>query len=396
VVTQSSQPGGADQAPENRKRRNPAPFIVLALVIAAIGGYVGYEKWRASRPPEWSGTVEARTIDVGSRTGGRVKEVLVREGDHVGPGQPLLVLEPGDLDAQRAMAEAQVEQAQAALDKLRAGARPEEIAQAQARAESAAASLADTKSGPRAEEVRAAQARLDGAEVGVAKAQLDVDRARALFASGAVSKAELDAAEASLRLASSQRDAAKATLAELKNGARYEQVKQAKGRADEARANAELVQAGARVEDLRAAESALKAAKGRLGQIDVLIGELTVKAPLAAQVEALDLRPGDILSPSATAAVLLEDDELYVRVYVPETQLGFVKLGQDVSVFVDSFPGRGFPGRVEHIDMQGQYSPRNLQTADERANQVFAARVAIQGDIGPLRAGMAATVKETP
>ncbi len=395
MVTQSSQPGGADEAPE-KKRRNPAPFVVLFVIAAAIAGYVGYGKWRASLPPEWSGTVEARTIDVGSRTGGRVKEVLAREGDHVTAGQPLVVLEPGDLDAQHAMAQAQLDQAQAALDKLRAGARPEEIAQAAARAESAQASLADTQAGPRSEEVRAAAARLDGAEVGVSKAQLDLDRARALFASGAVSKAELDAAEAALRLATSQRDAAKATLSELKNGARYEQVKQAKGRADEAKASAELVRAGARVEDLRAAESAVRAAKGRLDQIEVLIGELTVKAPLAAQIETLDLRPGDIVGPSATAAVLLEDDQLYVRVYVPETQLGFVKLGQDVSVFVDSFPGRGFPGRIEHIDMQGQYSPRNLQTADERANQVFAARVAIQGDIGPLRAGMAATVKDAP
>ena len=138
------------------------------------------------------------------------------------------------------------------------------------------------------------------------------------------------------------------------------------------------------------------AAEGKLKSIEVMIEELSIKSPRAATVEALDLRPGDIIGPNAPAVTLLEDDQLYVRVYVPETQLGFVKLGQDVSVFVDSFPGRGFPGRIEHIDMQGQYSPRNLQTADERANQVFAARVAIQGDIGPLRAGMAATVKDAP
>jgi multidrug resistance efflux pump len=141
-----------------------------------------------------------------------------------------------------------------------------------------------------------------------------------------------------------------------------------------------------------AAQASVDGAQGRLDQVDVLIAELVVRAPRPARVESLDLRPGDILAPNATAASLVEEDQLYVRIYVPETQLGFVHPGQQVPVSVDSFPGRTFPGVIEHVNQVGEYSPRNLQTADERANQVFATRVGIQQGTD-LRAGMAAFIR---
>ena len=123
-----------------------------------------------------------------------------------------------------------------------------------------------------------------------------------------------------------------------------------------------------------------------------MISELTIVSPNAARVESLDLRPGDILAPSAAAATLLEDDQLYVRIYVPETRIGMVHIGEEVPISVDSFPGKSFKGVIEHINTVGEYSPRNLQTADERADQVFATRVAVRDGIDQLRAGMAAFI----
>ena len=130
-----------------------------------------------------------------------------------------------------------------------------------------------------------------------------------------------------------------------------------------------------------------------MDQIQTQIDELTVTAPLPSRVEALDLRPGDIVSPNATAAVLLEEKQLYVRIYVPETLLGQLKLGQTVQVSVDSFSNQTFQGVVEHINDVGEYSPRNLQTADERADQVFATRVGQRTGFEQLRAGMAAFIQ---
>lgn len=364
--------------------------VVLLVVIGAA--YFGYKRYLAHRPFEWAGTIEARAVTVGSRAGGRIKQVLVREGDRVQAGQPLVVLEAGDLEAQRAMAAAQLEQAQAAYDKLQAGARPEEIAQANARATQASAALAETRKGARSEEIAAAEARLAQAQAQVDKAQLDADRAHKLVASQAIAKAEADAADTALKTAKAQRDAQAHVVDELRSGARAEEKAQAAARAQEAKAAAQLVQAGARVEDLRAGQAQVAAAKARVEQLDVLIGELTIKAPAASVVESLDLRPGDILAPNAPAATLLEADQLYVRIYVPETQLGHIHVGDQIPVSVDSYD-RTFKATVEHINSKGEYSPRNLQTADERANQVFAVRVNLIEGKDQLRAGMAATVQ---
>ncbi len=371
--------------------KNPRRFLpVIAVGLAVI--YGGYRYYLHRLPYEWSGTVEARTISIGSRVGGRVKEILVREGDRVAKDQPLLILEASDLPAQKLAAEGQLLQAQASLEKLERGSRPEEIEQARARAISATAAWAESRAGARSEQIKAAAARLDAAQVAADKAQLDVTRMRKLFVSGAASQSEADNAETNLRSMSAQRDAASEALDELKNGTRVEDLKQAEGRALEAQANAKMVVSGSRVEDIKAAQGVVNAAQGKLDQIKVMLDELTIRAPRDSRIQSLDLRPGDILGPNATAATLLEMDQLYVRIYIPETQLGHVQLGQKVPVTVDSFPDREFKGEVEFISGQGEYSPRNLQTADERADQVFAARVGLRDGTDVLRAGMAAFI----
>jgi len=367
-------------------------LIPIALALAGAL-FLGWRAWHGAQPLEWSGTVEARSIRVGSRTGGRVKDVLVHEGDRVGAGQVLVTLEPGDLEAQKLVAQGQLDQAQANLEKLERGARPEEIEAAKARAVTAAAALEESKTGARSEQLAAAKARLVAMQVAVDKAQVDAARARKLGASQAISPAELDNAEAALRGAVAQRDAAQQAYDELKNGVRKEEIAQAAARAVEARATAQLVVAGTRVEDIRAARGMVEAAQGRLDQIEIMIAELAVKAPRAARVETLDLRPGDLLNPNATAVTLVEADQLFVRIYVPETQVGRMHPNDEVPLFVDAFPNRSFKGVVEHIASVGEYSPRNLQTADERADQVFMARVGLREGGDVLRAGMAAFVR---
>ena len=370
---------------------SPRTRILVVLAVAAVV-YGGYRLRQTRQPYEWYGTVEARTIQVGSRTGGRVKEILVHEGDHVQPGQALVILEAGDLDAQRLMAQAALDQAKAQLEKLEAGSRPEEIEAAKARASTASAQLSQTKTGSRAEQIAGANSRLRTAQVAVDKAQLDANRQHQLGASGAASRADVDNADIALRSALAQRDAAKDQMEEIRNGSRKEELDQALGREREARASLKLVVAGSRIEDIKAARGAVDAAQGRLDQVKVNMDELAIKAPRAARVESLNLRPGDILAPSATAATLLEEDQLYVRIYVPETLIGHLKLNDTVPVSVDSFPGKSFKGVVEHINAQGEFSPRNLQSADERADQVFAARVGLREGRDELRAGMAAAI----
>ncbi|WP_375765105.1 HlyD family efflux transporter periplasmic adaptor subunit [Archangium gephyra] len=328
-------------------REQPRRLLPLAVVAMALLVWAGYRAWVAHQPYTWAGTVEARDIAVGSRVGGRVKDVLVREGDRVEPGQPLVVLEAGDLPAQRLQAEGQLLQAQAALDKLRGQGHT-------------------GGTGSLAEQVARARAELTATQVALEKAELDARRARTLFQQQVTTRAELDTAESSLRQARAERDARRARLQELEQGTDA---------------------------DVRAQQGLVETARGRLEAIDVALGELSIRAPVAARVESLDLRPGDLLAANATAATLVEDEQLYVRIYVPETHLGRLRPGSEVPVRVDSFPERTFTGVVENIASQGEYTPRNLQTPDERASQVFATRIGLREDGRRLlRAGMAAYV----
>jgi len=319
---------------------------VLLLVVAAVAllAYALYRIRQARAPLEWSGTVEARTMDVGSRVGGRVQDVDVREGDRVAAGQPLVTLERGDLPAQRLAAEGQLTQAEAALERV----------------------SVRTLSSARRAEIAEAEARLRAQEAAAEKARLDDERARKLFEGGAMTRMDADNAALARRNAVAQSTAARAQVENLLRGT---------------------------PQDVKSGQGAVDAARGRLQQIDVALGELVIRAPRAARVETLDLRPGDILAPNAPAARLLEPTELYVRIYVPETQIGHVRPGLELPIYVDSFPGRSFRGRVEYVASQGEFTPRNLQTADERADQVFATRVRIEQGADVLRAGMAAFVR---
>lgn len=374
--------------PKSNSRRN---LLLIAVLLTLT--YGGYRVYLQRKPYEWSGTVEARTISVGSRIGGRVKEIKVREGDSVAAGQALVILEPGDLPAQLVQARAQLVLCQANLEKLQKGARPEELAEARARSLTAKAALEQAVAGTRPEEVGAAEARLAVQEVAVEKAELDAKRMNALARSESAAQIDVDNANTELKGAIALRDALRHQRDELKNGSRRTEVLQAQAREMEQSASERLVAAGSRVEDLKGAQAQVDGAQGRVDQIQTQIDELTVTAPLPSRVEALDLRPGDIIGPNATAAVLLEEKQLYVRIYVPETLLGHLKVGQTVLVSVDSFANQTFQGVVEHINEVGEYSPRNLQTADERADQVFATRVGLRTGFEQLRAGMAAFIQ---
>jgi multidrug resistance efflux pump len=363
--------------------------LVIAAVAFALTGF--WWPWRPVDTLTVSGNIEAHEILVGSKVGGRVAKVSVREGDRVKPGQVLVELERDELEARRAEAVAAVGQAQAALDQLLAGSRPEEIARARGTADAARETYLGVKTWPRSEEVAQARADLVGAEADQAYSESQYRRFDDLFRDGAVAAADLDNAR-------SRRDADRAKVASLREklrvletGSRPEDLRAAEGRLKEADASRQLVEKGPREEEIRQARANLKAAEARLRVIETQLDEMVVKSPADAVVEVFDTRPGDLAAPNKALATLIEPD-LWVRVYVPESQIGRLRLGQEATVRVDSFPGRRFQGVVEQINRQAEFTPRNVQTPEERVNQVFGVKVRLDNREGLLRAGMAADV----
>ena len=359
----------------NRKR------LLIILVLAGIGAVAAYSMGWFHRETglQGSGTVEARNIRVGSKVGGRIDKVLVREGDSVEPGQVLVTFDDKELHAT-------LEQMRAAAEKAQRGFRPEEIEEARAAAAQARAEYEQRRNGYRQEDIDSAKADLDRATADEIRAHLDAQRYDALAQKDLVSKQQRDTAEANWKMALAQKQNTQHKLEELQKGYRPEEIAAAQARYHQTQATLEKFERGNRKEDVQAAKAAFALEEARYRERQVL-------APSAATVEVLDVRPGDLIAPNTPIATLLERDQIYVRIYIPETQIGHVQLGEKAEVHMDSFPNQVFNGVVEQINQQAEFLPRNVQTREERVHQVFGVKVRIDDASHRVRAGMAADVK---
>jgi HlyD family secretion protein len=349
----------------------------VAIAIAATGLSAGW--FRHDTSLQGSGTVEARNIRVGSKVGGRIDKVLVREGDTVQAGQVLITFDDKELQAA-------LDQSRAAAEKSQRGYRPEEIAEARAAAAQAKAEYEQRKNGYRVEDIEAAQADLERAKADEVRTHLDFDRYDALAKKDLVSRQQRDTAEANWKMALAQQDNAQHKLDELHHGYRPEEIASAEARYRQTLATLQKFEHGNRREDV-------ELAKGAFSYDEARYRERQVVAPSAAIVEVLDVRPGDLIAPNTPVATLLERDQIYVRIYIPETEIGRVQLGQKAEVRVDSFPKTVFDGVVEQINQQAEFLPRNVQTREERVHQVFGVKIRIVDPAGHVLAGMAADVK---
>lgn len=355
-------------------------IIILVLVAAAIAATAFSAAWfHRDTALQGSGTVEARDVRVGSKIGGRIDQVLVREGDRAKAGQILITFDDKELLAS-------LEQSRAAAEKAERGYRSEDIAEARAAAQQAKADYELRKNGYRKEDIDAAEADVERAKADELRTRLDFQRYDSLARKDLVSKQQRDTAEANWKVAVAQLDSAQQKLTQLRRGYRPEEIAAAEAHYHEALATLEKYERGNRPEDVDAAKAAYAYAMAQFRERQVV-------APSDATVEVLDVRPGDLIAPNTPVATLLESGQIYVRIYIPETEIGRVKLGQKAEIRVDSFPNKVFDGLVEQINQQAEFLPRNVQTREERVHQVFGVKVRINDPSGQVLAGMAADVK---
>jgi multidrug resistance efflux pump len=370
------------------------PLAIGAIILAAAGTGVGFflqynqERTELRLP----GTVETQEVRLSSRVGGRVSKVLVRESQMLEPGQPVIELDMPELDAQRAQLIAQRKAAEAVLRKLENGPRVEEIAAARAAVASQQARVNRMRKGYRAEEIARASSEVESWRADLENARQELVRERALLDKGATTMAAYDAAVAKYNRLQAQVNAATANLQLMEAGYRPEEVAETEADLDRLQANLDLLLAGTRQEDLDEANSKIEGLTAQIDELDVMRAERTVVAPERAIVEILSVRPGDIVAPNQTVARVLRADDLWVKAYISEVDLGRIKLGQKVQVTIDTFPARRFSGEVTHIASAAEFTPRNVQTIDERRHQVFGFRVRVQDPQGVFKSGMAADV----
>jgi multidrug resistance efflux pump len=370
------------------------PIAIGVVLFAAAGTGAGLflrfrEEQHELRLP---GTVETQEVRLSSRVGGRVSKVHVSESQTVEPGQPIVELEMPELDAQKAQLVAKREAAEAVRRRLDKGPRDEEIAAARAAVAAQQARVDRMRKGYREEEKARAQSELESWQADLENARQELNRERTLFEKGASTLAAYDAAVAKFNRLQAMVGVAAAGLQKMKTG--YEPEEVAETVADLARlqANLDLLLAGTRPEEKEEAKSQIDQLSAQIDEIDVKRAERTVTAPERAIVEILSVRPGDIVAPNQPVARVLRADDLWVKAYISEVDLGRIKLGQKVQVTIDTFPGKRFEGEVIHIASAAEFTPRNVQTLDERRHQVFGFKVRVADAQGVFKSGMAADV----
>jgi multidrug resistance efflux pump len=388
-------------------RPNPKiaiPALLILLGAAGIWYEAGRRNHQAAGTLSGNGTVEATEVDIGSRISGRLLTVVPREGEAVRRGQEVATLETAELEAQVAQARGNLAAAEAGAAELGAGTRIEEIRVLKAQVQSARdvqaqaqARLDLVRAGTRPEILEQLRAAVRQAVAAADDAQRDLERVGRLAEQGMVARRDLDVATARRDGVVAALDAARQRLAEAEGGARPEEVRaaeaslaQAAALVTSAQASLDLAVAGPRRETLKAAEARVEAARGAVAATEALLAQTRIAAPTEGRVTLRNAEPGEVVTPGFPIIRIADLARVWLRVYVPEPQIGRVKVGQRATVSVDAFPGRPFPGVVTEIAERPEYTPKNVQTREERAKLVFGVKIEVENPGGELKPGMPA------
>jgi len=363
--------------------------LVLLLVAGAGAGL-----WALSRRDGQgaglavTGTIEATQVEIGVKTTARIREIRAAEGDPVHRGDVLAVLDSDELQAEVARLQAALRLAQAQLRDLLAGARKEEIAEAQAAVAQAEARLRDLEAGARAQEIEQSRSAVASAEATRVMAEREFRRFEALHTQGLVAAQERDRAWQAYEVARAQERAAREQLELLRAGPRPEQVAAARAEVRQARERLALVEAGPRPGQVETARAQVAQAEAALAQARARLADTRIEAPIDGVVLRKNLEPGATATPGTPILTLVDPRTLWVRAYIPEVDLGRVRIGQAARLTVDAFPGQAFEGRVTEIAPEAEFTPRNVQTQKERVTLVFRVKITIANPDGRLKPGM--------
>lgn len=320
--------------------------VVIAAILTSVLGALALWRlgpWGGRReggPVLASGTIDATEVAVSFRVPGILRDRPVEEGSRVKVGDLLGALDDREVVARLHQAKAAEQAAQARLKDLQSGYRPQEIAEARAQAELARANLTNL--------------------------EVESKRSEALFDGGAVSQQRLD------------KDATAAAVA-------VEQF-----RASQERLN--LFQSGYRPANIQAARAQLGEAQATVEAARVLLEDLRVTAPVEGLVTRTHAERGETLGAGRPVVTVTDISRPWVRVYIPENLIGRIRVGASARIKVDTFPDREFAGRVSYVSPQAEFTPKNVQTQEERVKLVFAVNVMMDNRDGAIKPGMPADV----
>ena len=327
-------------------------FLPLVLVLAAAGGFI-IVNGRDTVPQNHvlvSGMIETTDVDLSFKLAGRIDALHVDEGDAIKSGQVLAVLEDTDEQLSVAEAQAQRDYYQAVLDEVLAGSRTQQVREAQA-------ALQEARAAEQASQAELHQARLDERRFSV------------LYQEGGASRRTLELYQTAMKTA-------------------REHMEQARAAGAQAEQRLSLALEGSRNEAIVAARAQVKVADQAVAMARQRLSYTKLKAPLNSTILTRPAEEGEYVQPGSvvfTAAVL---DEVWARVYVSETDLGRIQLGQNAVIHSDSWPERAFNGIVTYISDEAEFTPKSVQTYRERINFMYRVKISLANPKHELKPGM--------
>ncbi len=363
--------------------RRPVLIALGALAVfaaMAVGAFALLKPQAVPGILDANGPVRGTEVTVSAKTGGVAEQVAVREGQKVAKGELIAQIGAKELEARLAQAqalaaaiEAQLGQTDTAIEQARLGAAVTRDTLAHG-VHQAGEALARAEA-----EVRVAQAleRQDKASL---------ERFERLSREGFVSASYMDEVRARNRTSAARLEAALRASEEAR--AAGERARAATGEAavrekDERRLQAER----------RALGAQLEAARARAAEVEAILADARLVAPSEGTVISRLAEPGELLAPGRPVAVLVDLENLYIRVYVAESDIGKLRLGNPARISVDAFPGKFFAGRIVEVAQQAEFTPKEVHMQDERAKLVFGVKVGIENPEGYLKPGMPADVR---
>lgn len=317
--------------------------LLLTLAVAACTEEAPSDRLRVS------GHVEATETRLAPEAGGRILTLTVREGDRVQPGQVVLTLDTRDVELAIQRARADLAGAEAQLRLVMAGARVEDIRQAASQAAAARA------------ELQASQTELEAADQ-------DLARFETLLANNSGSRKQRDDAETRRNLG---RDRVSASQSRVRT-------------AEEALAK---LKAGSRPEEIETARARVAAMNAQIATLAKGIDDASLKSLVGGIVTEKLVEVGEVIAPRAPAVVVVDLDRAWADVFVPEPAVPQIKIGQAATVFTDA-GGSGVAGTIAYVSPKAEFTPRNVQTAEERSKLVYRVRINVDNKDGVLKQGM--------
>jgi HlyD family secretion protein len=380
-------------------------IIVIIVVLAAVAAGVYAYRSGIGRTPDdrimVSGNIELTEVNIAFKTAGRLIERTVDEGDSVKKGQIVARLDRAELEAQRereaaglASAQSQLAQAQTALEWEQANLAGD-VQQRKADLASNESRLQELKNGSRPQEIQESRATVEAAQSELDRAKRDWDRAQTLYKNDDISTEQFDqyrnrwqSADAAIKQAQ-QRDAL------VQAGPRVEVVQAAEGQVEKARgalkmADANTLEIKRREQELVTRRDEIERAKASLALIDAQLADTIAYSPVDGVVLVKSADVGEVLGVGTTVVTVGDIDHPWLRGYVNETALGKIKVGAKAKVTTDSYPGKVYDGRVSFIASEAEFTPKQIQTQEERVKLVYRIKIELDNPRRELKSNMPA------